>query len=143
MKKEQCPTNENAKNMLLRIAIGGMLLLGGWAKFGMGTAVFVDGTTAMFANSVLPMVLVKGFLTALPLAEVVIGLMLLLGLFTRYAAMLAGLLFSLFVVGLVSTQDQNAGMMVMGNMIYLLATFKLMCVSCASKCSLDSLMMKK
>src|SRR5690606_24222325 len=47
---------------------------------------FASGMTKQFENSLLPLTLVKPFAYSLAIAELVIGLLLLLGLFTRATA---------------------------------------------------------
>jgi len=137
--QEQC--TRLAKNVVLRLALGGMLLLYGVAKFKSGVSDFSLEASGMFSTTVIPVGLAKAFLSIVPLAEVVLGALLLLGLFTSYAASLAALLFALFVVGLTATGNNDLIMMMAANFIYIFAAFKLSCHS-HSAYSVDHLMCK-
>lgn len=126
---------------ILRLALGGMLLVAGILKFKGGMGTFVDGTAAMFTDTILPMAIVKGFLTLVPLLEVVLGAMILLGLFTRYAANIAGYVFALFVIGLSASGKMEMGPAIAYNFIYIYAALKLAKKSkMASPLSLDKLL---
>jgi thiosulfate dehydrogenase [quinone] large subunit len=76
---------------LLRFTVGVMFLLYGVEKLRGGIFAFTHGMVHSF-EGILPAVLVKAFAYALPFAEVLIGVLLILGLFTRGALTLAGLL---------------------------------------------------
>ena len=130
-----------AKNITLRIALGGMLLLYGVAKFKMGISGFAEEMSGMFDATVIPLGLAKAFLTVVPLLEVVLGALILIGLYTRYAALTAALLFALFIVGLTSTGNNDFLLMMAANYIYIFAAFKLSC-NAHSTWSLDHALCK-
>ncbi|MBI5412352.1 DoxX family protein [Candidatus Peregrinibacteria bacterium] len=104
---------------LLRLALGGMLLFMSINKFSGGLSAFVDNMSAIFAGSILPMVLVKTFLTITPFVEGVLGALILLGLFTRIATWVAGLLFALYAVGITATGNQALSPEIAYNFVYL------------------------
>lgn len=130
-----------AKNLVLRIALGGMLLLYGVAKFKMGVSGFAAEMSSMFDATVIPVGLARAFLTVVPLLEVVLGALILLGLYTRYAALTAAFLFAFFIVGLTSTGNNELLVMNAANYIYIFAAFFL--AHCPhSTWSLDHVMCK-
>ena len=131
-----------AKNLTLRLALGGMLLLYGIAKFKMGIATFAAESSVMFGETIIPVALAKGFLSATPVIEVVLGALILLGLYTRHAALLAAFLFAIFIVGLTSTGSSNFITMMSANFIYIFAAFILAHMH-HSKWSLDHLVICK
>lgn len=90
---------------VLRLAVGGLLLIAGIAKFSGGVEAFVSSSTGMFEGTVIPVALAKIYLTVLPLLEVVMGGLLILGLFTSVAASVASFMFALFIVGLAATKS--------------------------------------
>lgn len=84
-------TNHEAAYALLRLAFGIVFLTAGIGKFMMGVGTFAAGLEQQFAGK-LPAALVMPFAYTLPFAEVVIGALLVLGLFNFAALVLAGLL---------------------------------------------------
>lgn len=106
----------------LRLALGGMLLLMGIAKFSGGVDAFVTGSMPMFEGSLIPLALAKAYLTLVPLLEVVLGALMLLGLFTQIAAFVAMFLFALFIVGLTATGKPELMGMLSNNFILLFAS---------------------
>ena len=83
---------------LLRITLGIMFATYGVGKFKMGIGNFASILQKEFTGK-LPMVLVSPFAYALPIAELLIGVLLVLGLFTSLALILAGLLMVALVFG--------------------------------------------
>ncbi|WP_338747793.1 MauE/DoxX family redox-associated membrane protein [Janibacter alittae] len=79
-----------------RLALGGVLLVAGGLKLGnpRGAARAVQG------YDVMPFEVAKYIGYALPWIEVIIGLLLVLGLFTRINALLGTLLMAAFVIGI-------------------------------------------
>lgn len=137
--KENC--TPWCKNLVLRIALGGMLLLYGVAKFKMGVGDFAAEMSGMFSETVIPVGFAKAFLSVVPLVEVILGALILLGLYTRYAALASALLFALFIVGLTSTGNNDFILMMAANYIYIFAAFKLTCYP-HSNWSLDHVLCK-
>jgi thiosulfate dehydrogenase [quinone] large subunit len=67
--------------------------------FGAGAAGFAAKTSNEFAGTPLPHGVVSAFLIVLPFAEAVLGVLLILGLFTRWTLVLGGLLIAALVFG--------------------------------------------
>jgi thiosulfate dehydrogenase [quinone] large subunit len=118
-----------SKALIIRLALGGMLFLYGVAKFKAGVAGFADNMSAPFGETIIPLVLAKGFLFAVPYLEVILGGLLILGLFTEVAARLSALLFALFIIGLTALNGPNNIIAMAANFIYITAAFKLICCS--------------
>ena len=104
---------------LTRFFVGAVLLAASISKFMGGYMNFVDQLTGMFAQSWLPQVAVSPVAYALPIIEIVLGTLLVLGLWSDKLLLLAGLLFVLFSVG-----SMIGGMMdtLSYNALYLLIT---------------------
>lgn len=85
--------------LILRLTLGGFLFFMGLGKFMMGVSAFVAQYSPTFESSWLPMGVVTLWLTVLPYLEFVVGALLVLGLFTRWAAVAAGFMFMLFIWG--------------------------------------------
>lgn len=83
-------------SLAARLVLGAVLLVAGALKVGnpLGAA------RAVQAYDVMPFELAKWVGYALPWIEIVLGLLLVLGLFTRVSALLGGLLMLAFVVGI-------------------------------------------
>ncbi|HMT31785.1 MAG TPA: DoxX family membrane protein [Dermatophilaceae bacterium] len=81
---------------LLRLVLGGVLLVAGALKVtNLGASAL-----AVRAYQLLPYDLAGYVGYALPVVEIIVGLLLILGLFTRAAAVLGGLLMLAFVIGI-------------------------------------------
>ena len=102
---------------LTRFFVGALLLTGGVNKFMGGYMNFVDQLTGMFAQSWIPQVAISPIAYALPIIEIVLGILLVLGLWSDKLLLLAGLLFILFTIG-----NMAGGMMdlMAYNTVYLL-----------------------
>jgi thiosulfate dehydrogenase [quinone] large subunit len=87
--------------LLLRLSIGVVLFFFGVGKFLRGYGSFVAGMEKRFSGSVLPVELVTPFARVRPFAEVGLGLLLLVGLFSGAALVLTGLLFLALIFGTV------------------------------------------
>jgi len=116
-----------SKSVILRLALGGMLLLFGYSKLQGGTAAFVEAMTPAFADTVLPAGLVNIVLTVMPTVETVLGSLLLLGLFTSATARFAALLFAVYILGLIAQNNPANAIAVVANFIYIFAAFKIVC----------------
>lgn len=92
---------------LFRITLGLDMLLHGAMRIPSLTA-FVNTTAKLFeGSSPLPMGLVRGFLYFLPFPEALIGVLLILGLFTRTALILGAVTMIILVFGTGTRQDWN------------------------------------
>ncbi len=94
-----CCSSVCFSTLMLRLALGGLLFLMGLSKFMMGVSAFSAQYSAAFEPTWLPMGLVTGWLTLVPFLEVVLGLLLFFGLFTRWAAVAAGFFFVVLIWG--------------------------------------------
>ena len=92
------PTAQPWVTLVLRLALAGILLWAGGAKIGDLPA----SVRAVRAFDLLPESLDRLVGYGLPMLEIVVGLLLLVGLLTRYAAVLSALLMAAFVVGIAS-----------------------------------------
>jgi len=84
---------------LTRFFVGAILLVAGVNKFVGGYSEFVDMLTGMFATSWVPQQLVSSIAYGLPVIEITLGLLLVLGLWGDKLLLVAGLLFVLFSIG--------------------------------------------
>lgn len=82
--------------LVARLALGGVLVVAGGLKVGnpLGSA------RAVQAYDVMPFELARWIGYGLPWLEIVVGVLLVLGLFTRVSAVVGGLLMLAFVVGI-------------------------------------------
>lgn len=121
--------------VLLRISMGFVIFFWGLRKFIGGYSQFVSGMENQFANSWLPGFSVQLFAYILPFAEVILGALLILGLFTLYAAALE----AIFVMAL-STGMQISGdsATVANNLVYTLILCSLVFLVEYNSVSLDS-----
>ena len=86
---------------VLRLTLGINILIHGVGRlFGAGgAAAFAAKTSSQFVGTPLPQSLVYAFLIVLPFAEAILGVLIILGLLTRWALTLGGLLIVVFVFG--------------------------------------------
>lgn len=139
--KDKCCNTVLNRSLILRFAIGSILLIAGIAKFQMGTGTFVGYMTTGFESTFLPAMLVTTFAQVLPYVEVALGALLLLGLYTKTAAKLSALLFAILIFGLSSQQNPDNTLLIAAKFIYIFAAFKILCAS-TSVLSLDYLRCK-
>ncbi len=93
--------------VLLRLAIGASMLGHGLVRLPK-LAGFSRWMVASFEKSMLPGVLIKPFSYALPVAEFVIGLLVVAGLFTRPALIAGGLVMVLLIFGTAMVENWEA-----------------------------------
>ncbi|WP_157244749.1 MauE/DoxX family redox-associated membrane protein [Nonomuraea typhae] len=79
-----------------RLGLGGVLIAAGGLKIGNPT----ESVVAVKAYQLLPESLATAVGYALPIVEIIIGILLVIGLMTRVAAVVAGLLMLAFVFGI-------------------------------------------
>ena len=120
---------------LLRITVGVMFLFYGIGKFRGGLFAFSHGMTQSFEGA-LPAILVKPFATVLPFAEVIIGGLLIIGLFVRPALVAAGLLIIALTLGVTIKPDPET---VAHNVQYGVAIFVLLWCADRNGWSVDRL----
>lgn len=82
--------------LVARLTVGGVLLIAGLLK-----VVDVTGMqVALNAYELFPFPVVSVLSYVIPWTEVIVGVLLVLGLFTRVSAIVSGLLFAAFIVGI-------------------------------------------
>jgi uncharacterized membrane protein YphA (DoxX/SURF4 family) len=81
-----------------RLVVAGVLIVAGWLKMGAPAL----SIRAVEAYDLLPTAVAEIVGYVLPILEIVIGLLLVVGLLTRLAAIVAGLLMLAFVIGIAS-----------------------------------------
>ena len=121
--------------LLLRATIGSVFLLYGVGKFLRGFTLVAEGMQKDFAATWLPASMVYLFGCLLPFAEVITGALLILGLFTRFAAVLAGLLILALTAGLTIAGNSTG---VALNLVFAVALFILLYVIDENELSLDA-----
>ncbi|WP_276480929.1 DoxX family membrane protein [Paraflavitalea pollutisoli] len=99
--------NNTVSFLLLRLGIGVSLFGHGLVRLPKLPG-FSKWMTGQFAKSMLPEALVLPFSYALPIAEFAIGLLLLLGLFTRFALAAGAVTMLLLLLGTTLIEDWGA-----------------------------------
>jgi thiosulfate dehydrogenase [quinone] large subunit len=97
--------NRHAAYALVRTVMGVVFVFYGVGKLLDGVAGFSQGLRETFAVTPLPPLLVGGFGYALPFVELAVGVLLLLGLFTRAVLVGTGLLLLVLTVGMAVQQE--------------------------------------
>ena len=105
------------------------------AIFGPGAEAFASTTAAEFTKTALPAGMVHAFLSFVPFAEMVLGVLTTLGLFTRWALALGGLLIAALVFGTAMRSDWNT---VGVQMIYAITYYLLLVNRGYNRFSLDA-----
>jgi len=131
--------HREAAYALLRATLGVVLLFFGIGKFVGGITNFVGGMNQRFAGK-LPAIMVMPFAYAIPFCEVIAGLLILFGLFTRAGLVLFGLLIIGLTFGTVMLGDAPT---VAHNVQYALVNFVLLWLVDLNRYSIDGLMRRK
>ena len=123
--------------VVFRLSLGINLLIHGADRFlGPGVGEFSSKTATEFAATPLPAVLVHSFLTVVPFAEFILGGLITLSLFTRWALTLGGLLITALIFGTALRGDWT----IVGiQMIYAITYYLLMSNRADNAFSLDAL----
>ncbi len=123
--------------LVFRLTLGINILVHGAGRiFGPGAEAFASTTAAEFSKTALPSGMVHAFLIVLPFAEVVLGALLTLGLFTRWTLTLGGLMITALVFGTAMRSDWTT---VGVQMIYAITYYLLLLHRSANRFSLDAL----
>ncbi|NWJ49521.1 MAG: DoxX family membrane protein [Bacteroidetes bacterium] len=93
--------------LLLRLAIGASMFGHGLVRLPKLSA-FSNWMAGTFEKSILPKVLVIPFSYVLPLAEFSVGLLLLIGLFTKQASVIGGLVMFILIFGTCMIENWEA-----------------------------------
>lgn len=123
--------------LIFRLTLGINILVHGAGRiFGPGAESFATTTTAEFTKTALPAGLVHAFLFVLPFVEAALGVLTTLGLFTRWALTLGGLMITVLVFGTAMRSDWNT---VGVQMIYAITYYLLLANRSQNRFSLDAL----
>jgi len=123
--------------VVFRLTLGINILIHGAGRiFGPGAEAFAATTAAEFSKTALPAGMVHAFLIVVPFAELVLGALTTLGLFTRWALTLGGLLITALVFGTAMRSDWNT---VGVQMIYAITYYLLLVNRSENRFSLDAL----
>ena len=127
--------------VIFRLSLGINILIHGTSRiFGPGVQVFASKTMREFAGSPLPSGMVHAFLTVLPFAEFILGALITVGLFTRWALTLGSLLITALIFG---TALRNDWPTVGIQMIYSITYYILLFNRADDGFSLDALFRRK
>ncbi len=88
--------------LLSRLVLGLYVLLAGWSKMAGGMGKFVDGSFKSMTPQWLPEAVARPYGYLIPIGELLLGLMLILGLFSRIAAGLMTLLLLSIVIAMMN-----------------------------------------
>jgi len=110
---------------IFRLALGINILIHGIGRiFGPGAGGFALKTAQMFGATPLPHWAVYGFLLAVPFIEAALGVLLTLGLFTRWALVAGGLLMICLIFGTGLRSDwPTVGIQMIYSITYFLLLF--------------------
>lgn len=97
--------NHQLAYALFRLTLGLNIFFHGFIRIVVGRQNFVAQTEKLFTNSLLPMWLVHSFLSILPFLEVLVGVLIILGLFTTWALIGGALLMMILIFGTATRQD--------------------------------------
>jgi thiosulfate dehydrogenase (quinone) large subunit len=123
---------------VFRFTLGINILVHGAGRiFGPGAEAFATTTAAEFSKTALPPGMVHAFLFVVPFAELALGVLSTLGLFTRWALTLGGLLIAALVFGTAMRSDWNT---VGVQIIYAIAYYLLLVNRRYDRFSLDTLL---
>ena len=126
---------------VFRLTLGINILVHGAGRiFGPGAEAFATTTAVEFSKTILPAGLVHAFLFVLPFAELVLGALTTLGLFTRWALAFGGLMIATLVFGTAMRSDWNT---VGVQMIYAITYYFLLAHRASDRFSLDKLLEKR
>jgi thiosulfate dehydrogenase [quinone] large subunit len=90
---------------ILRLTLGLNIFLHGATRLYSGVGAFVSATVEQFSHTPLPEGLVRAFATTLPFFEGAVGILILAGLWTRWALAAGGLLMTALVLGTALRSD--------------------------------------
>lgn len=125
--------------VVLRTTVRSVFLFYGLGKLLNGFVKFAEGHEKDFSTTWLPGSAVYSFGVALPFLELIAGSLLVLGMFTRFAAAFGGILLLLLTTGLTISGNPGA---VAHNLIYSIIFFLLLHHADDNGMSLDSMRAK-
>jgi thiosulfate dehydrogenase [quinone] large subunit len=122
---------------IFRLTLGINIFIHGTVRiFGPGAHEFASSTAKRFLSTPLPLWAVYGFLFVLPFVETVLGVLVAIGLFTRWSLVAGGLLIAALILG---TAFQSDWPTVGVQMIYSISYFALLYHLDQNGLSLDAL----
>jgi thiosulfate dehydrogenase [quinone] large subunit len=121
----------------LRFTLGTIFLFHGITRFVSGWFSFADQMVENFHSTFLPDFMVRPFALSVPPVEAVLGMLLCLGLFTRWTLIAGGLWMVALVFGTTVRQDYPT---VAIQLLYALLFFLLQAWQSSNRISLDALM---
>ena len=98
----------NLALLLLRVPIGVFFALAGLSKVAGGVGEFVSKASGTIPDY-LPQTLGKGYLYAVPWAEIIVGACLVFGVFTRFTGLIASLMLISFTIAATGWRAQGGG----------------------------------
>jgi thiosulfate dehydrogenase [quinone] large subunit len=102
-------THPNFAILLLRLPLGALFVYAGMMKFmTMGYSNFVRGSAGTIP-AYLPRPLGMGYLYAVPFAEVIVGVLLVIGLVTRLSAVATALMLLSFMMAVTGFKGEHGG----------------------------------
>jgi thiosulfate dehydrogenase [quinone] large subunit len=111
---------------LLRVSLGINFAGHGLIRIHNGIAAFAQTTTEHLAKSPLPSTLTYAFSYAIPFLEAILGLTLILGIFTRICLIAGALFMMLLTIGVTANQQWDiAGQQVLYSVVFFLLLFLL------------------
>jgi thiosulfate dehydrogenase [quinone] large subunit len=123
--------------VVFRLTLGINIFVHGAGRiFGPGAEAFATTTAVEFSKTPLPAGMVHAFLIVVPFAELALGALTTLGLFTRWTLTLGGLLITALVFGTAIRSDWNT---VGVQMIYAITYYLLLLNRSYNRFSLDAL----
>jgi|SRR5260370_31576431 len=125
---------------VFRFTLGVNILLHGLVRIIGGIEAFAAKTMPEFANTPLPPSMVHGFLVVLSPVEMALGLLITIGLFTRWALVLGGLTITALVFGTALRGDWNT---LTQQMIYAIVYYLLLAHRAENYFSIDTLLRPK
>lgn len=124
---------------IMRISLGINIFVHGFIRLGNNYEKFIASTTQMFSSSFLPFWSVNFFAHVIPIAEFIIGFLLILGLFTEVTAIGGSILMMLLILGMGVLQKWDA---LGAQMIYVLFYFLTLFLLEYNRYSLDRIYRK-
>jgi thiosulfate dehydrogenase [quinone] large subunit len=120
---------------IMRLTFGVNLFMRGVMRIYMGTGVFAQGMVKQFEGTPMPRAIINPFALTLPWAETAIGVLIILGLKTRIALILGGLMMTMLTFGTMVRQDFQTAWLQLG---YVLMFFLLLTLRSWNLISLDA-----
>jgi len=100
----QAPHDRKLAYLMLRFTLGLSILMHGLVRLPHLSA-FADGLVKLFAEAPLPAAMVRPFAISLVFVETIVGLLILLGLWTRWSLLLGALTMAALVFGTALRSD--------------------------------------